>query len=455
MGRSISTSSSTTQIVTKVITDVAVGSLATFADTLGIGKWANPPALPFGQALRLPYTSLETSKTLRGSAVVPETAAQNDNNGSCCTLTNGNVVITYSGSTTNLRFAIYKPDGTLVKSVTQVAAVTNTISRVAALANGGFVIFHNYSGGNNACWITYNFAGTPTNSGNGGNSYYIAGCVLPTGDFIMAYIESGTAKFVRYNAAGTQQGSVITTDASSGNSYIDVTALPTGGFVVVWGSDAPSVKFGRYDNVGALLGSVVTLASSGVPIWPCVAAAPNGNFMIVWSDTSPNYPKYAVYSAAGAVVKAVSQLTAQTGAGKLCICGLITGSFVVAYRQGNMLYFLDNTGTLDPVTLSYSAVADGSYLHELSALTDGGLMVFATNASNYPSFGFYSTYAVTIVGCVTSAAAAGGTAVIETFGMSPLAETYAEAKSFSHTGGTLPGNKGTVFNGSIYMKGLS
>lgn len=455
MGRSLSTASSSTQIASKVITDVAVGSLAVFFDGLGIDKWSNPPALPFGQAMRLPFASLETSRAWRGSAIVPEAVAQDNHNGSCCTLTNGNVVITYSSNNNNLRFAIYKPDGTFVTPVTQVAAVTNTISRVAALANGGFVIFHN-NGGNNACWVTYDSAGTPTNSGsNGGSCSDIAGCVLPTGDFIMAYVESGAAKFARYNAAGTQQGSVITTDASSVNNYIDATALPTGGFVVVWGSSAPSVKFGRYNNVGALQGSVVTLASSGVPSWPCVAAAPNGNFMIVWVDTSPNYPKYAVYSADGAVVKAVSKLTAQTGSSKLCICGLITGGFVVAYRQGNVLYFLDNTGTLDAATLKYSAVAGGVYLNELSALTDGGLMVFATNASNYPSFGFYSTYAVTIVGCVTSAAAAGGTAVIETFGVSPLADTYAEAKSFSYTGGSLPGNKGTVFNGSIYMKGLS
>lgn len=135
--------------------------------------------------------------------------------------------------------------------------------------------------------------------------------------------------------------------------------------------------------------------------------------------------------------------------------GSIQGGFVIAYRQGNTLYYLDNSGNIDPITSSYSGAAGGSYLQEIASLVDGGLLVFATNGSNNPSFGFFSTYAVTIVGNFISGATVGNIATIETAGVSLLTDTYAESKSFSHTGGSLPGNKGVVFNGSIYMKGLS
>lgn len=456
MGRSISSATSATQISTKVIADVAVGDLACYFDTLGIAKWQNPPAMPFSQGLRLPYASLESSKTQRGSTVVPEAVVISNDQHSACTLTNGNIVVVYSGSATNLRFAIYKPDGTLVKSVTQVVAVSNVISDVTPLANGGFVIAANSNGASNAAWYVYDAAGNFVQNGSAnGPCSDISVAGLSSGDFVVAYVESSAAKFVRCNSGGVQQGGITTTDAASVHNYIDVTALTGGGFVVVWGSSAPSVKFGRYDNSGVLQGSITTLASSGSPAWPCVAGLSSGGFAITWVDTTPNYPKYAIYSSAGVVVKAVTQLTSQTGASKLCIAGLVQGGFVIAYRQDNTLHYLDNSGNIDPATSSYSGAAGGSYLQEIASLVDGGLLVFATNGSNNPSFGFFSTYAVTIVGNVTSGATVGNIAAIETYGVLLLTGTYAESKSFSHTGGSLPGNKGTVFNGSIYMKGLS
>lgn len=456
MGRSISAGGSATQILAKATTSISVGDLIVYTDTFGIGEWNLPPKLPLftGSGQRLPFPSVEVSKTLRGSAANVESAALNSSNNGCCILTNGNIVYTYSGASHQLRFALHKPDGTVLVAPTVVFAATGVRSAVAPLPGGGFVVVHD-GAVSTPYWAIYDAAGTPVTNGTLASAtvQHVAVTSLPSGDFIYGFVDSGVAKFRRYNSSGVAQGTLTTVDSAVSGNYFDLTTMGTG-FACVWASNSPNaLEFARYDATGTLQGSVGSVAQSAAPSFPRVTGTADGGFALVWQNTTTNTPYYAVYSVAGAVVKAVTQLTTLSGAASLRMCGLPTGGFVVAAQQGSRLYFINNLWEVDSF-ISFSAAMGGSFLNEVAALVDGGIVLFGTDGSQNARYARYSAFAVTVVGVALSAAAVGQNALVETFGVSPLTQTFSEGGSYNHNGSSAPGNRGAIFNGSLFMKGL-
>jgi hypothetical protein len=180
---------------------------------------------------------------------------------------------------------------------------------IASLPNGGFVVaWHDLSGSKSVKAQVYDQAGAKiggellVDSGTANIGGFPRVAALANGGFVVAWEDTGNTpgdtsasniKAQIYDATNTKVGTefLVNTATAGEQTHADVAALAGGGFVVSW-VDAngvrEDVKAQVYDASGATVGTelVVNVQTFGRQADQSVVALSDGNFVIAWSDTS-------------------------------------------------------------------------------------------------------------------------------------------------------------------------
>lgn len=246
-----------------------------------------------------------------------------------------------------------------------------------------------------------NVAVAPVTSAGAVSSSYnynnIGQAVLSNGNVVLTWVDGNApynARFAIYNNLGQLQGAIGTLgSAYSSANDIAVAAIPTGGFVVAYCS-ATDPKFVVLNNQGAIVVGQTSVQSTGNNSRSVgVVVLPNNNIVITYLIQNPTYwaPNYAVFSIAGAVVKAATSLSAPTtqsgSAHAVDVCALSGGGFVVSYYLPTGIVNcrrVDNTGNFQGAEIAaLSGLGGINGYSYVKSLNTGGFVVgaFAPNTT--------------------------------------------------------------------------
>lgn len=208
----------------------------------------------------------------------------------------------------------YNEDGKRLGREVKVNAYTTnyqTIPRVAALTNGGFVVV----------WMS---------SGQDGSSFGVYGR--------------------RFDSTGRRVGPefLVNTHTNDSQGYAAVRGLNNGGFVVAWASsgqdgDGYGIYAQRFNSAGARVKSEfhVATATANPQLWPSVAPLMNGGFVIAWESflqDGDGYGAYAqCYRANGTPLGREFRLNTTTAGDQRrpTVATLTDGSYVAAWSSGS------------------------------------------------------------------------------------------------------------------------
>jgi hypothetical protein len=331
--------------------NVTAGQIAVVqADNLGY--YALDPAVTGNSALRPLFqptlvnaASMLTNQVLTGT---PGGAALSQRIASV-TLPNGNIVIAWVNSSSNVLFGIYSPAGVLQGSITTAGTSNNYNTPglgVAAFTNSSFVLVWNNSTlvqyaiftSAGATTVAATTALTAANLGSSTPSCN-AVAVLTSGNFVVAgQATSGGNSQTIIGPTGTVVLAASTLNAPNGNGAstcydgISVCALTGGGYVIGWvsfdGSAAYYGNWGRYNNAGALQGSITAPfggTSGPVACGILMVALTGGGFAYVYNGYVGTL--YAItYNASGT---SQGSPTTMTGPTNLNAIALSDGGYAV------------------------------------------------------------------------------------------------------------------------------
>lgn len=427
---------------------LAVGDLAVKFEGVGDMAWTENV---------LPYKSGEIANTQRGSSTTLNAAAQSQYHATA-TLRDGTIVAVHHDQPSgNAMYSLIAPDGSAIKAAVTIGQSSG--HAVCALRDGGFVIVA-IGGSGYPCIYRIDDAGTVLTNGNSvENSAVQSIDVAATADggFVVGYGKmAGTVvRFARYDASAVLQGAITSVETSTAPTIkVAVCALAAGGFVVAYSGDSNYPKFARYNAAGALQGAVTLV--EGVSLAAIdIAGLADGGFLIAYGTT---HLRFGRYNASGALQGALTNAKTSVSVANVSVVPLADRGFALVYVVGAALTFVCFSATgaqrRDFVTLPTTGAG---WKAAATALRDGGIAVLAGAATgaNPATLYRYSTTPVYVVGVVTEAAAAGGTAKAQTIGVAATTRTWTVAGGFDHTNKSTPGNKGVALGKSLIIGGLS
>jgi hypothetical protein len=235
-------------------------------------------------------------------------------------LNDGRFVVTWQdnsghgdGSAISVQAQIFSASGTKIGSEFVVNTQANWVQSfpaIASLPNGGFVVaWHDLSGSPSVKAQVYDANGARVGGEllvDSGTANIVGGfpriAALANGGFVVAWEDAGNApgdtsasniKAQVYDATNTKVGTefLVNTATAGEQTHADIAALIGGGFVVSWvdaNGTREDVKAQVYDASGAKVGTefVVNIQTIGRQADQSVIALSDGNFVIAWSDTS-------------------------------------------------------------------------------------------------------------------------------------------------------------------------
>jgi VCBS repeat-containing protein len=172
---------------------------------------------------------------------------------------------------------------------------------------------------------------------------------LANGGFVVAWCSSGSVFVQRFDAAGAQVGgAIVATTGAREFSDVTITELDTGHFVVGW--HAPAETGIEWDSHGRVFNADGTPSSpefdfsattAGYQHTPDVAALPGGRFLATWTgpDTADSGIIARVFDSAGQPLSGNLVLNESAQAGTQSSPSVATyadGSFIVAYQSGTV-----------------------------------------------------------------------------------------------------------------------
>ena len=306
--------------------------------------------------------------------------------GGAALLSNGNLVVAYGNSPSNIKFAIYNPQGSVVIAPTIVESLTSPAYgvSVAALTNGGFVVAYN-NNATNVRFSIYTATGvlvgsrTTVEAVNSVCGVSVTG--LSNGNFVVAYSNStSSVKFGQYTYAGVLVGALTIVESVSAAGGLAVSSITNGNFVVAYGNSTTSIKFGQYTTANAIVGALTTV-EAGSPSRVAVTGLPSGNFVVAYGNTTPSI-KFGQYTTANAIVGSITTVEA----GNL-------GSISVAPYGSSFLIAYSNIST---GTSQYGVFATNNVLN-------GDIVTFDSVLGQFTSTVAVNSTSIAIVNTSTSA----------------------------------------------------
>jgi len=269
-----------------------------------------------------------------------------------------------NNGTTDLRQAVYNPDGSYVgETIVSAAGNSQAAPSVSALPAGGYVLVWQTkeNGNNDIHQRVYNANGTPLGPETvvtkaSSNQTFPSVSVLSNGGWVVTWEtqgSGGTSDIHQrvYAPNGTPLGPETVVSEAANNQYApSVTALPNGGWVVTWQTDESSnggadIHQRIYAADGTLVGNeIIVTEAANTQSAPVVTALfddpddPNdGGWVVSWQTDEATTNSFnvhqRVYKADGTLLFAeevVSQ--AANNQGLPSIAALAGGGWVVTWR---------------------------------------------------------------------------------------------------------------------------
>ncbi|RUQ63973.1 calcium-binding protein [Azospirillum doebereinerae] len=403
----------------------------------------------------MPLKSLLVSNEARVNTYTTDVQA----NAAVTVLASGQSVVTWTsigqdGSLHGVYAQQYDAGGNAVGGEFRVNTYTNnaqTTSRIAALNDGGYVIVWHSIGQDGSGYGVY---GQRFDAGGlrvGGEFHISTGMLtydqgapkvaaLADGGFIVAWEQSepdnvGSDIYAqRFNASGAAVGGNVMIDGGDANGLQTVPAvagLPNGGYVVVWGTNvAPGTEgtdiAGRvYDASGTPVGPAFQVNSFLAPgsavandSDPNVAALEGGGFVVTWNSTNHDGSGSGVYGqrfdAAGTPIGSEFQLSTYTTGDQTdaWVSALAGGGFVAAWTSsgqdgsGKGVYAqrFSQDGVKVGGEFRLSDVTAGDQVRpRVAARPDGGFVVAYESPDANSSGVYYRTFSASTLAPIVSA----------------------------------------------------
>jgi hypothetical protein len=166
----------------------------------------------------------------------------------------------------------------------------------------------------------------------------VGGCVLASGNAVLFYAQSGTLQFGIYNQLGVLQGAMVTVASNvAANMSVNVVPLAGGNFAFAYTNTVGSPgqpTIAVFSSAGAVVLPPTLVEAGQTASALGIVALNGGGFAVAYIATASATGRYAVYSAAGAVVQApaatgLAGLTLNSPCG-VALASLVDGGFVVA-----------------------------------------------------------------------------------------------------------------------------
>lgn len=392
------------------------------------------------------------------SSVVLETTAATGVGGvNIVPLSNGNLAVVWLLASSYYYFAIIDPTLNIVVGRTQLSpgGVTASAAHVCPLSGGGFASLVMLSAGINLviCSNTGAFVLAAT---------AIAGCPANYPFGKVAQLSNGNlAVVIASTTAGKALGQCIFTpagvpvlaytvlDASTkaAQGWPDISVLP--GTYAVAGVVNPAVNGYVLNNAGALQGAAFTdTGSSGV-----VKMMNDGvNFWLMYTQTSANMVAAFMPVTGSNYVITYTNLGSPQSFDAFVDRGFLVFvsaavTYVFSIKSNNMLGFVT----------SFASAVGSSSDYILRPVGDFTAMLYAPSAGQ--AFAVFKYLDCAIVGVSRAAVAAGNTGALVQyvmgaggFSINPL--TGQTSRAFDHSGANVVGNKGTLMQNSVTLKGI-
>jgi len=280
-----------------------------------------------------------------------------------------------------IRAQVFSSTGAACSTAVQVNTVTSYAQhspRIAALADGGFVVTYTdsstgwNSGGDDSWDEAVRLQMFDADGGKTGNETLVNTTVFATQDFpCVALLEDG--RFVvgwddgypgaevdmnaqLFNADGSRSGGefMLNSEKSGMQLGCDIAALPGGGFVAAWvdatgpDGDLGAIMARLFAADGTPLGAevIVNTTATGDQFQPSITALAGGGFFVAWTDNSrgvdtagDDASHYAIrgqlFDAAGTAVGAEFRVNLVTtyGQSQPEVLALADGRFIVAFSD--------------------------------------------------------------------------------------------------------------------------
>ena len=293
-----------------------------------------------------------------------------------------------NNGTTDLRQAVYKPDGSLVgETAVSEAGNSQAAPSVSALPGGGYVVVWQTkeNGNNDIHQRLYGADGKPLGSEivvskASSNQTFPSVSVLSNGGWVVTWETQGSGgtsdihqQAYDVNGKALPAMETVVSQASNNQYAPSVTALPGGGWVVTWQTDEASnggadIHQRVYSAAGKLLGTEITVTeAANTQSAPVVTALhddpdnPNdGGWVVTWQSdqmTANNFDVYQrVYKADGTPLfqeEIVSN--AANNQGLPSVTALAGGGWVVTWRTDQT-----EAGTFDIRQRVYGVLTAGA-----------------------------------------------------------------------------------------------
>lgn len=291
------------------------GAIATaFASTSDVTS-TDSDGLSAGEAL------LAYSKLTYGHSAGALILTNNTNFYDSCTLTNGNYVHCFSdGSASAVKFYIYTSSGSAVNNGSAATVTTSQDVACAALTSGDFVVVQSTSA--LVRHVIYNAGGTATTFAlstiESVNVITVSVAALSGGGYVVSYITTaGALKYVRYNNAGTIQGSLttfVTGLTTITSTIMAVSPMSGGGFVIVFKNASSQPTFAIFNSSGTQVGSTTVVAAVTTVVAIDAAGTNDGGFCVAYFYNSINSFRFARYSSSGILQGSITEIETGIGA---------------------------------------------------------------------------------------------------------------------------------------------
>lgn len=296
---------------------------------------------------------------------------------------------------------ITKPDDT---------SFTPLVSAVPSNASAGDLVYYNKDG---------SYGRPPVSSLTGSPAYTVANNPSPysdgiSGGYTTALPIYGGSNGKSFTILTSGNYAVVYIDRNLGQPFFYVTSDPTTQSGVVAPTSISSVFV---DTVNSNIG---------------VTALPNGTFVVYWRNSAGGTAdriNYAIYTDAGAVVRAATQDTVAgvaVGATNIEVCADPSSNFVICFANGSTVYFrgFNSGGTaLYAWVTSFAANAAATYGFGVACRSDGTFLIAApSSTSNLVVYGLYTLATGVISGVVNTVASTIGNTTMTAVDVDLLAD---------------------------------
>ena len=393
------------------------------------------------------------------------------NNGSIC-------VFAISGSPYTIRFAIYDTNLTAIKSLTVIATAGSVYSSACGLAGGGFAVVFNPSATPLLSQlVTYDNSGNVvlaptdiwTRTGTSGAQYHRL-AQLSDGNLVVTVGSANTGSSI-----GLFHG-IVTTSGGSVLQFanLDTTAVTTlhemsvmDGYYAVCAYCGTQQKAFVFTNSGILQGSPFADAEGGGS--PTIKLLNDGsNFFMIWPRTSGSKEILTKIPVTGTGYITTDVTLAGTSQYRSPVDAFCERGLIVAVSQSNggvntapVLWAIDaSTGALVSKSGTSFGVAPGTAPGQYHRVIPGGdysfICLYEYNSSTSTNFciGKYANTA--IMGVAKTSGAAGQLVAItgESGGHAINKLAGPASVAFDHSAANIAGNKGTLMNYGVTLKGI-